>query len=108
MPGARTGPMLRSMRGNSKGLVVSGFVPKAATIGEVRLGPVLRVRFHVVPRQYQTDRYRPNFCRSAMRPNLGHSRGRDFRPKAAIDSDLRRWPLRALNPAIRAARVLTQ
>ena len=52
--------MLRSMRGNSKGLVVSGLMPKAATIGEVRLGPVLRVRFHVVPRQYQTDRYRPH------------------------------------------------
>lgn len=56
--------MLRSMRGNSKGLVVSGLMPKAATIGEVRLGPVLRVRFHVVPRQYQTDRYRPQTCRS--------------------------------------------
>ena len=54
--------MLRSMRGNSKGLVVSGLMPKAATIGEIRLGAVPRVCFHVVPRQYQTDRYRPHSC----------------------------------------------
>ena len=64
--------MLQSMRGNSKGPIVSGLLPKAATIGEVGLGSVLRVRFHAVPRQYQTDRYRPNkgLCNGAS-PCIG-------------------------------------
>ena len=46
--------------------------------------------------KYETFRFRPILCRSAMRPNVGHLSSLESFPKAACREHQPRWQLRTL------------